>query len=58
MHPKDADGIANSIDCDQTAPLGTIMVLQSSRLLLQMDNFEILAPIKANEFSVHHHMPA
>ena len=22
MHPKDADGIANSVDPDQTAPLG------------------------------------
>ena len=25
MHPKDADGIANSVDCDQTAPpLGVV----------------------------------
>ena len=23
MHPKDAEGIANSVDPDQTAPLGT-----------------------------------
>ena len=24
MHPKDAAGIANSVDPDQTAPLGTV----------------------------------
>ena len=24
MHPKDADGIANSVDSDQTAPLGAV----------------------------------
>ena len=24
MHPKDAEGIANSVDPDQTAPLGTV----------------------------------
>ena len=24
MHPKDADGIANSVDPDQTAPLGAV----------------------------------
>ena len=24
MHPKDAEGIANSIDPDQTAPLGAV----------------------------------
>ena len=24
MHPKDAEGIANSVDPDQTAPLGAV----------------------------------
>ena len=24
MHPKDAEGIANSVDLDQTAPLGAV----------------------------------
>ena len=24
MHPKDAEGIANSVDPDQTAPLGAL----------------------------------
>ena len=24
MHPKDADGIANSVDPDRTAPLGVV----------------------------------
>ena len=24
MHPKDADGMANSVDPDQTAPLGAV----------------------------------
>ena len=24
MHPKDANGIANSVDPDQTAPLGAV----------------------------------
>ena len=24
MHPKDAEGIANSVDRDQTAPLGAV----------------------------------
>ena len=24
LHPKDADGIANSVDPDQTAPLGAV----------------------------------
>ena len=24
MHPKDAEGIANSVDPDQTAPLGVV----------------------------------
>ena len=24
MHPNDADGIANSVDPDQTAPLGAV----------------------------------
>ena len=24
MHPKDAEGIANSVDADQTAPVGTV----------------------------------
>ena len=24
MHPKDADGIANSVDPDQTAPVGAV----------------------------------
>ena len=26
MYPKDAEGIANSVDPDQTAPLGLILV--------------------------------
>ena len=25
MHPKDAEGIANSVDPDQTAPLGAVL---------------------------------
>ena len=33
MHPQDADGIANSVDPDQTAPLGA--VLSGSTLFAQ-----------------------
>ena len=29
MHPKDAEGIANSADPDQTAPLGAVLEEQS-----------------------------
>ena len=29
MHPKDADGIANSVDPDQTAPLGSALFAQT-----------------------------
>ena len=29
MHPKDAEGIANSVDPDQTAPLGAVLEEQS-----------------------------
>ena len=33
MHPKDAEGIANSVDPDQTAPLGAVW--SGSALLVQ-----------------------
>ena len=34
MHPKDADGMANSVDPDQTSPLGTLCC--GSALLAQI----------------------
>ena len=33
MHPKDAEGIANSVDPDQTAPMQTVQT--QIRLLLE-----------------------
>ena len=35
MHPKDAKGIANSVDPDQTAPLGLGAVWSGSALFAQ-----------------------
>ena len=32
MHPKDAEGIANSVDPDQTAPLGLAQICLSENL--------------------------
>ena len=32
MHPKDAEGIANSADPDQTAPLGAVLIRLQSDL--------------------------
>ena len=43
MHPKDAEGIANSVDPDQTAPLGAVW--SGSALFAQTylsENFRIL----------------
>ena len=31
MHPKDAEGIANSVDPDQTAPLGGILSTEDNK---------------------------
>ena len=36
MGPKDAEGIANSVDPDQTAPLGAVAVWSGSTLFAQI----------------------
>ena len=47
MHPKDAEGIANSVDPDQTAPLGKALKISDTRkfavinLKVQQDGFSI-----------------
>ena len=43
MHPKDAEGIANSVDPDQTAPLG---VWSGSALFAQTCLFENLGKLQ------------
>ena len=44
MHPKDAEGIANSVDPDQTAPLG--VVWSGSALFAQACLSENLGPLQ------------
>ena len=36
MNPKDADGIANSVDPDQIAPTGAVLLLQEQCALLRV----------------------
>ena len=45
MHPKDAEGIANSVDPDQTAPL-TARVWPGSALFAQTFLSENLGPLR------------
>ena len=42
MHPKDAQGIANSVEADQTAPLGTVWY--GSALFAQTLESELIHP--------------
>ena len=49
MHPKDAEGIANSVDPDQTAPLGAVW--SGSALFAQACLSENLG--KLWHFSIH-----
>ena len=48
MHPKDADGIANSVDPDQTAPLGAVW--SGSTLFAQTCLSENLGSLRYNPF--------
>ena len=45
MCPKDADGLANNVDPDQTAPLGA--VLSGSTLFAQICLSENLEPLRS-----------
>ena len=47
MHPKDAEGIANSVDPDQTAPLGAVWSL--SALFAQTCLSENLGTLRYSE---------
>ena len=44
MHPKDAAGIANTVDPDQTAPLGAVW--SGSALFAQADMSENLGSLR------------
>ena len=53
MHPKDAEGIANSVDPDQTAPLGAVW--SGSALFAQTclsENLGTLRNIKNNIYNI------
>ena len=46
MHPKDAEGIANSVDPDQTAPIGAVW--SGSALFAQTCLSENLGTLRYN----------
>ena len=48
MHPKDAEGIANSVDPDQTAPLGAVW--SGSALFAQACQSENLGKLGYHNF--------
>ena len=48
MHPKDAEGIANSVDPDQTAPAGAVW--SGSALFAQTYLSENLGKLRYNTF--------
>ena len=59
LHPKDADGMANSVDPDQTAPLGAVW--SGSTLFAQACLSEnlgslryLLGPVLVRHFQTHH----
>ena len=49
MNPNDADGMANSVDPDQTAPLGAVW--SGSALFAQAYLSEILGSLRYSKFS-------
>ena len=51
MHPKDAEGIANSVDPDQTAPLGAVW--SGSALFAQASLSENLGSLRKTQISLH-----
>ena len=51
MHPKDAAGIANSVDPDQTAPLGAVW--SGSALFAQTYLSENLGSLRYNAILAH-----
>ena len=46
LHPNDADGMANSVDPDQTAPLGTVWSGSANKMANSVDPDQT-APLEA-----------